>query len=257
MFCTFFRFLSPQHVQIITTFFRRLCAYSTLSYAFSTIYRYFHFVSPSFLCFYVKFQQILLVMFRCPPPLLGRNAENLSKITIKSGYCCESAVQCNVTYGGICLSQLFARCPDPNPVDIFHRRHPHGFLKNTAQMCLTDVAHIRKFFNPDALVEIFPDISSAAERLCAAHVPLYCSVVSNSDCKIGELDFSVGGAVIIGNEASGASARAKELSEKPSGNLSGETRRIAKISFDTRAGLAYYGSVKRARKRARTQSVCP
>ena len=97
-------------------------------------------------------------MFRCPPPLLGRNAENLSKITIKSGYCCESAVQCNVTYGGICLSQLFARCPDPNPVDIFHRRHPHGFLKNTAQMCLTDVAHIRKFFNPDALVEIFPDI---------------------------------------------------------------------------------------------------
>lgn len=153
-----FRFLSPQHVQIITTFFRRLCAYSTLSYAFSTIYRYFHFVSPSFLCFYVKFQQILLVMFRCPPPLLGRNAENLSKITIKSGYCCESAVQCNVTYGGICLSQLFARCPDPNPVDIFHRRHPHGFLKNTAQMCLTDVAHIRKFFNPDALVEIFPDI---------------------------------------------------------------------------------------------------
>lgn len=63
-------------------------------------------------------------------------------------------------------------------------------------------------------VEIFPDISSAAERLCAAHVPLYCSVVSNSDCKIGELDFSVGGAVIIGNEASGASARAKELSEK-------------------------------------------
>ena len=25
-------------------------------------------------------------------------------------------------------------------------------------MCLTDVAHIRKFFNPDALVEIFPDI---------------------------------------------------------------------------------------------------
>lgn len=135
-----------------------MCAYSTLSYAFSTVYRYFHFVSPSFLCFYVKFQQILLVMFRCPPPLLGRNAENLSKITIKSGYCCESAVQCNVTYGGICLSQLFARCPDPNPVDIFHRRHPHGFLKNTAQMCLTDVAHIRKFFNPDALVEIFPDI---------------------------------------------------------------------------------------------------
>ena len=112
LFCTFFRFLSPQHVQIITTFFRQLCAYSTLSYAFSTIYRYFHFVSPSFLCFYVKFQQILLVMFRCPPPLLGRNAENLSKITIKSGYCCESAVQCNVTYGGICLSQLFARCPD-------------------------------------------------------------------------------------------------------------------------------------------------
>ena len=63
-------------------------------------------------------------------------------------------------------------------------------------------------------VGIFPDISSAAERLCAAHVPLYCSVVSNSDCKIGELDFSVGRAVIIGNEASGASARAKELSEK-------------------------------------------
>ena len=135
-----------------------MCAYSTLSYAFSTVYRYFSLcftILPVFLC------QISTNSARnvpVPSPLLGRNAENLSKITIKSGYCCESAVQCNVTYGGICLSQLFARCPDPNPVDIFHRRHPHGFLKNTAQMCLTDVAHIRKFFNPDALVEIFPDI---------------------------------------------------------------------------------------------------
>mgnify|MGYP000656497706 CR=1 FL=1 len=95
-------------------------------------------------------------MFRCPPPLLGRNAENLSKITIKVDIVVNP--QCSaMSLTEHCLSQLFARCPDPNPVDIFHRRHPHGFLKNTAQMCLTDVAHIRKFFNPDALVEIFPD----------------------------------------------------------------------------------------------------
>lgn len=62
----------------------------------------------------------------------------------------------SLTEAFVFLSSLHAARIEP--VDIFHRRHPHGFLKNTAQMCLTDVAHIRKFFNPDALVEIFPDI---------------------------------------------------------------------------------------------------
>lgn len=62
-------------------------------------------------------------------------------------------------------------------------------------------------------VRVFPDISKAAEELERAGVPLYCSVVSNPDKSIGETDFSAGCAVIIGNEAKGASDEARALSK--------------------------------------------
>lgn len=62
-------------------------------------------------------------------------------------------------------------------------------------------------------VEVFADIAKAAERLEKAGVPLYCSVVSNPDNNIGGIDFSAGCAVIIGNEANGATDAARNLSK--------------------------------------------
>ena len=60
----------------------------------------------------------------------------------------------SLTEAFVFLSSLHA-CPDPNPVDIFHRRHPHGFLKNTAQMCFTDMTYLCQLLNSKNLFIIF------------------------------------------------------------------------------------------------------
>ena len=63
-------------------------------------------------------------------------------------------------------------------------------------------------------VEIFPDIHSVAQKLKESGIPLYCSVVSMADCTVREMDFKKGCAVLIGNEACGASPEAKNISDR-------------------------------------------
>ena len=62
-------------------------------------------------------------------------------------------------------------------------------------------------------LQMFEDVTEAAELLDRNGIPLYCSVVSGADCGISDVDFSSGGAVIIGNEGFGASDAARKLSK--------------------------------------------
>lgn len=97
-------------------------------------------------------------MFRCTSPLLWRYTKNPAEITVKCRNCCESASHCNLIYRNICFPQFLTCRPDPDPVNVLNRRHPHGFLKNTAQMCFADMTYLCQLLNSKNLFIIFSNI---------------------------------------------------------------------------------------------------
>ena len=48
--------------------------------------------------------------------------------------------------------------PGSDPVNVLNRRHPHGFLKNTAQMCFADMTYLCQLLNSKNLFIIFSNI---------------------------------------------------------------------------------------------------